>query len=245
MTDKLNTSSPLLDQLRSQAEERLSSTQNDKTKEQMARNGMDELLWKVHAWLEEVARYLNKLTPPVSHKFHFPPFLTFQDLTLEQSFVSYRRHRFEEQDLIKHVEFFYRLKAPHPLVVNLSSEEANEVETKMRVAGLTFEVLPTYDQWKHTQIVQFTIQPEIRSTIRIEPDYVRHNFGFRLSNIDHLEALYMVFSPAQIEEKMLESLIQLMLGENKEFLKRAPWLSHWAPTPAPNASTYRPPRFIG
>ncbi len=220
----------LLDELRKQAEGKAPSTQSPLPSESQIRASIDELLWQIHGWLEEVARHLDKLCPPVAHEFRFINLLTFRGLTLESPFVSYRRTRFEEQDLLEQVEFFYRLRGPSDQIIRVQASTADETETRMRVAGLSFETSPQTNEWRKVHAVQFNVRPEIKTDIRFEPDYIKHQIGVRLANVDRLESMYMVFSPAQLGEEALEDLVRLILGEKSTFLKRAPWQMHWRPT---------------
>ncbi|MDR2173174.1 MAG: hypothetical protein LBE32_03075 [Burkholderiales bacterium] len=229
----------LLDDLRMRAEGNSPPSERNRLSEAQIRNSMDQLLWHIHGWLEEIARYLEKLRPPVAHEFRFGNLMVMRSLTLEQSFVSYRRQRFGEQELLDHVELFYRLACPSSPIIRVSSTSANEIETRLRVAGLAFENSPETDQWRAVRAVQFKIVPEIKTTIRIEPDYVQHKIGVRLSNVDRFEIMQMVFSPSLLDEEALEDLVRLMLGENTAFLKRAPWVPNWRPT-RPSFTSVKP-----
>jgi len=205
-------------------------SEKNRLSEAQIRSSMDQLLWHIHGWLEEVARYLQTLRPTVSHEFNFSNLMVMRSLTLEQSFVSFRRQRFGEQELLDHVEFYYRLMCPVSSIIRVPSTVANETETRLRVAGLAFEVSPEMDEKRIVRAVQFKIVPEIKSTIRIEPDYVQHKIGVRLSNVDRFEAMQMVFTPSQLNEDALEDMVRLMLGESTAFMKRAPWVANWRPT---------------
>ncbi|MCL2871396.1 MAG: hypothetical protein FWF41_00160 [Betaproteobacteria bacterium] len=223
-------SNSLLEELRSRAEGNSLPSEKQRLSEAQIRSSIDQLLWHIHGWLEEVARYLQTLRPPVTHEFNFSNLMTMRSLTLDQCFVSYRRQRFGEQELLDHVEFYYRLMCPSTPIVRVPATSANEVETRLRVVGLAFEANPEIDQWRSVRAVQFKINPEIKVTIRLEPDYVQHKIGVRLSNVDRFEALQMVFSPSQLDEEALEDLVRLILGESSAFLKRAPWVTNWRPT---------------
>ncbi|GEM_PF-1337536 len=233
----------LLDELRKRADGQPPATQTPAPNENQIRASIDELLWQIHGWLEEVARHLDKLRPSVSQEFHFGNLLTFRALTLESSFVSCRRFRFEEQELLEQIEFFYRLRGPSDQIVRVQASAADETETRMRVAGLSFETSPQTNEWRKVHAVQFKVRPEIKVDIRFEPDYIKHQIGVRLSNVDRFDAMYMVFSPAQLDEDALEDLVRLILGESHAFLKRAPWLTHWRPTRP--AFQKRPVRYYG
>jgi hypothetical protein len=220
----------LLEELRTRSEGNTLSSEKNRLNEAQMRFSINQLLWNIHAWLEEVARYLETLRPPVSHEFRFKDLMVMRSLTLEQSFVSYRRQRFGEQELLDHVEFYYRLVCPSGPIIRVSAFSANEVETQLRVAGLTFETNTERNQGQTMRAVQFKINPEIKTTIRIEPDYIQHKIGIRLSNVDRFDVMQMVFSPAQLDEEALEDLVRLILGESTAFLKRAPWTPSWRPT---------------
>jgi hypothetical protein len=229
----------LLEELRMRAEGNTLPSEKNRLSEAQIRSSIDQLLWHIHSWLEEVARYLETLRPPVAHEFRFSNLMVMRSLTLEQSFVSFRRQRFDEQELLDHIEFFYRLTCPSSPIVRAPSTSANEIETRLRVAGLAFESSPEMDQWRAVRAVQFKIIPEIKATIRLEPDYVQHKIGVRLSNVDRFEVMQMVFSPAQLDEEALEDLVRLVLGESTTFLKRAPWVPNWRPT-RPTFAPVRP-----
>ncbi len=220
----------LLEELRTRAEGGGLPAEKNRLSETQIRISIDQLLWHIHCWLEEVARYLETLRPPVTHEFRFSNLMIMRSLVMEQSFVSFRRQRFGEQELLDHVEFFYRLACPSSPIIRVPSISADDVETRLRVAGLAFETSPEMDQWRTVRAVQFKIIPEIKTTVRFEPDYVQHKIGVRLSNVDRFEVMQMVFSPAQLDEEALEDLVRLMLGESTSFLKRAPWVPNWRPT---------------
>ncbi|MDR1529577.1 MAG: hypothetical protein LBS40_04160 [Burkholderiales bacterium] len=235
----------LIDELRKQAEGKAASPQNTSPNEAQIRSSIDSLLWQIYGWMEEVARYLDTLHPPVAHEFRLGNVLTFGALTLSDSFASYRRQRFEDQDLLEYIEFFYRLKAPNNTIIRVQSSSADEIETRMRVAGLSFEVSPQINEWKKVHAVQFDVKPEIKSNIRFEPDYIQHKIGIRLANVDRFDAIYLVFPPSQLDEDALEDLVRLVLGEKNTFMSRAPWQTHWRPT-KPAIHSYRPsPRYLG
>ena len=72
----------------------------------------------------------------------------------------------------------------------------------------------------------FHVQPQITSTVRLEPDYREQMVHVALRNVDRFESLHLEFQPDKVNEAALEQLVKFMLGESNGFLRLAPLEAH-------------------
>jgi hypothetical protein len=162
------------------------------------------------------------IRPDVRHEFRLGDYLTFDRLQLDSGFASVRRHGLAAGDRLEHVEIFYRLAAPKPVVVRVSPMAAPAAEERLRAAALHFHSDSELDKKKVVRNTVFHVEPTIRASVRFKPDYRRHAIDVMLRNVDRFESVLLEFEPPGIDEPALEDLVRLVLGESAAFLHRAP-----------------------
>jgi len=213
--------STLLDRLRQQSDAvRANETPRRSTEEILV--DMDQRLWRAYRWLDEAMAHLAVIKPVVTHEFRVETFLHLAGLAIDQGFVSYRRRHLAGHELLDYVESFYRLAGTAPIKVKVPPAAVTMMEGRLRTAGIPFRYEPLIDERKVIHRGQFTVTPQVTASVRIEPDYRRHHFVVRLTNVDRFETAELEFKPEKLDEVALEALVRLVLGESNEFLRLAP-----------------------
>ncbi|MEP6656123.1 MAG: hypothetical protein ABJC33_02750 [Betaproteobacteria bacterium] len=212
----------LLDQLRVQSD---SLRAKDGGAHQPAEDAMREIdreLWKAFRWLEEAMHHLEVIQPRVEHSFSLPGVLTIKSPRYERGFTSYRRRAVAGMELLQHVEMFYRLTTDSPVIVKVQPGVATSIEERLRAAQLQFRYNTEQDEARVVRYGVFTVTPAITACVRLVPDYGRQRIEVTLRNIDRFESVILDFAGDALDEPALEDLLRFILGENNQFLRRAP-----------------------
>lgn len=212
----------LLDELRQRSESLRAERAAARLPEEKARHAIDGALWRAFRWLDEVMGHLEVIRPEVRHRFRLADYLAFDCPQFDTGFATFRRHGLATGDRLEHVEMFYRLTAPKPLVVRVSPLAAPAVEERLRAAALHFHSDIEQDAEKVVRFSVFRVEPAIKASVRFKPDYRRHVIDVLLRNVDRFESVTLEFEPASLDEGALEDLVRFMLGESNAFLHRAP-----------------------
>lgn len=183
---------------------------------------IDKLLWRAFRWLDEALGHLEVIQPVVAHRFQLPNVGTIERPRYERGFVSYRRRALAGMELLDHVEVFYRLVGPEPLVVRVHPGSAAMIEERLRPSTMPYTYATEQDERRVIKSGVFHITPAISANIRFEPDYHRQVVEVTLRNVDRFESVSLEFGPDKIDEAALEDLLKFVLGETNGFLRRAP-----------------------
>lgn len=219
-----NASKPgsLLDTLRAQSTQVRAQGEAARRPVEEALAEIDQLLWRAFRWLDEALGHLEVIKPEVAHRFTIPGVITIERPQFERGFVSYRRRALGGQELLAHIELFYRLVGPQPLVLKVHPGSALSVEDRLRPSSLPYQYVTELDEHRIVRHGVFTITPAIAANVRFEPDYHRQVIEVTLRNVDRFESVSLEFQPTKLDETALEDLVKLVLGEANTFLRRAP-----------------------
>jgi hypothetical protein len=183
---------------------------------------IDRLLWRGFRWLDEALGHLEVIQPAVAHRFVIPGVVTIERPQYERGFVSYRKRALAGQELIDHIEMFYRLVGGDTQLVRVNPASAAAIEERLRGTTLPYQYQTELDERRVVKYGVFRITPAIAANIRIQPDYHHQVVEVTLRNVDRFESVTLEFGPDKLDETALEDLIKLVLGEANTFLRRAP-----------------------
>jgi hypothetical protein len=212
----------LLDQLREKSESLRAQDQAARKPMEEALMDIDRSLWRVFRWLDEAVGHLEVIRPRIERTFHLHNILTIERPEFDRGFVSFRRRALAGMEVMEHVEMFYRIEGPAPIVLRLNPGAAIGVEERLRASALPFQYETEQD---HKRIVRhglFRVQPVISASVRFQPDYHRQVIHVTLRNVDRFESVSLEFAPDKVNEAALEDLVKFMMGETSGFLRRAP-----------------------
>jgi hypothetical protein len=212
----------LLDSLRAQSTAVRAQGEAAKRPVEEALADMDRRLWRAFRWLDEAMGHLEVIHPEVAHRFGIPNIVTVERPQFERGFASYRRKALGGQELLEHVELFYRLTGGQPIVLKVHPGSALGIEERLRVSSMPYTYQTEMDEKRIVRFGVFQITPVITANIRFEPDYHHQTIEVILRNVDRFESVALDFAPEKLDEVALEDLVRFMLGEPNGFLRRAP-----------------------
>jgi hypothetical protein len=212
----------LLDALRAQSTAVRAQGEAARRPAEEALAHIDRLLWRAFRWLDEALGHLEVIQPQVGHRFVIPNIVSIERPQYERGFVSYRRKAIGGQELLEHVEVFYRLVAPEPVVVRVHPGSAMSVEERLRGSSMPYQYDTEKDERRVVRFGVFRITPAIAANIRFEPHYQAQTIEVILRNVDRFESVALEFQPDKLDEEALEDLVKLILGDRSSFLRRAP-----------------------
>ena len=212
----------LLESLREQSEALRAKDSAVRKPIEEALKEIDRGLWKAFRWLDEALGHLEVIRPHVGHTFALDSVLAIARPQFDRGFVSFRRRSLAGLEVLEHVEVFYRLEAPQPIVLRLNPGSAIAVEERLRSAGLQFQYQTEQDEHRIVRYGVFQVQAAISASVKFQPDYHRQVVQVTLRNVDRFESVFLEFQPAKLDEVALEDLVKFMLGEPNGFLRRAP-----------------------
>jgi hypothetical protein len=197
---------------------------------------IDRRLWRAFRWLDEALRHLEVIHPQVAHRFSVPNVGNIERPQFERGFMSYRRRSLGGQELLDHVEMFYRLAGAQTLTTRVHPSAAGAIEERLRGTTLPYHYQTEQDEKRVVRYGVFTITPTISANVRFEPDYHRQVIDVILRNVDRFESVTLEFSPDAFDEAALEDLVKFVLGEPNAFLRRAPLAGFRQRRDAPNGA---------
>jgi hypothetical protein len=212
----------LLDRLRRQSDALRDEQGSARRPQEESIKEIDRRLWRAFKWLDEALSHLEVIRPHVAHDFAIPGVLTIASPRYDRGFISYRRKPLGGQDVLEHVELFYRLDGGAPMVLKVNPTSAGYTEERLRASHLAFEYQTEHDERHTVRAGRFTVTPAVTASVRFDPDYRRQVVGVTLRNVDRFESVCLEFDGEAINEEVLEDLIRFMLGEANTFLRRAP-----------------------
>lgn len=212
----------LLDQLREKSQALRAQGEASRKPMEEAAKDIDAVLWRAFRWLDEASSHLGVIHPRVGHVFHLQNIVTIERPRFERGFVSFRRRTFAAQEVLEHVEFFYRLEGDKPLVMRLNPVASRGLEERLRTSTLPYQYTTEQDEKRVMRYGLFQVQPVISASVRFEPDYPQQVVQVTLRNVDRFESVSLDFPPDNVNEAALEDLVKFMMGEPNGFLRRAP-----------------------
>lgn len=212
----------LLDSLREKSDSLRAQDQAARKPMEEALKDIDRSVWRVFRWLDEAIGHLEVIRPKVDRIFHLHNILTIERPRFERGFVSFRRRALAGMEVLEHVELFYRIEGPAPIVLRLNPAAAIGVEERLRASTLPFQYETEQDEKRIVRYGLFRIQPLISASVRFQPDYHRQVIHVTLRNVDRFESVSLEFAPDKVNEAALEDLVKFMMGETSAFLRRAP-----------------------
>ncbi len=212
----------LLDRLRRQSDALRDEQSASRRPQEEAIKEIDRRLWRAFKWIDEAISHLEVIRPHVAHDFAIPGVLTIAAPRYDRGFVSYRRKPMGGQDVLDHVELFYRLDGGTPVELKVQPSAAGATEERLRGAHLQFEYQTEQDASRVVRYGRFIVTPAVTASVRFEPDYRQQVVDVTLRNVDRFESVCLEFGGEAIDEAVLEDLLRFMLGEANTFLRRAP-----------------------
>jgi hypothetical protein len=212
----------LLDRLRQQSDALRDDDSAKRRPVEEALSDIDRRLWRAFKWLDEALGHLEVIRPQVAHVFGLGSVLTILSPRYEKGFVSYRRKPYGGQELIEHVELFYRMTQDAPIVLKVQPGAAAAIEERLRGAHLPYQYQTEQDEARVVRYGIFTVTPAVTASVKFAPDYRRQVIQVTLRNVDRFESVILEFAPEKLDEAALEDLVRFILGEASGFLRRAP-----------------------
>jgi predicted DNA-binding transcriptional regulator len=186
------------------------------------RQDINRRLWDAFQWLDEAVSHLSVIRPKITRQFRLSDVLTIDRPRFDRGFVAFRRRGLVGHEVLDHVEMRYVLAGTKPLKVRIGINAVTEMEERLRTSMLQFQYETQQDEEKVIRHGIFHVQPTISASVRFQPDYLREVIKVTLHNVDRFESVLLDFPPDAIEERALEDLVRLMLGESDRFLHLAP-----------------------
>ncbi len=212
----------LLEELRAKAEAVRAHDAAKRRPVAKAREEIDSCLWRAFRWFEEVMSHLEVIRPTISRQFKLGNILSMDRPQLDRGFVSFRRRGLAQEEVLDHVEVYYRLTGSQPFVLRIHPGAAIGIEERLRASTMPFRYQTEQDGRGRVRHGVFHVEPSMRASVLFEPDYERQVVDVTLCNVDRFESVRLVFPPERIDVAALEDLVKLILGEPNGFLHRAP-----------------------
>lgn len=229
----------MLDSLRAQSDAMRGQDSPVKRTPDEALKELDRRMWKSFKWLDEAVGHLAVIRPVINHEYRIDGVLSIASPQFDQGFVSYRRRPTAGQEVVEHIELFYRVALPKPIDLTFPVSSARSIDDRLRAAQLKFQYRAINDEDQVVRRGLFQVTPAVTAFIKFVPDYRRQTVEVTLRNVDRFETVAVEFAADKFDDPTLEDLIRFILGEDNAFLRRAPLVGIGAKKPAalPNEET--------
>ena len=208
----------LLDDLKKQAE--IVRTHENVQRSAHAENvqAVENAMQRTFAYLHDVLEQLKIIRPTNPVVYRLPGIGELSDLAYADSFVSYRTHLIADKALYDRVELFILWSAPQELLVERDMPAAAEkVRNLLWRANVRFEENEQRGEQGTTVLTRFRIPRALRMAVTIRADYVARRLVMVTKNLLRTGADDFAFSVDECNEKLLEDLARLLLGQASDF----------------------------
>ncbi|MDR3053846.1 MAG: hypothetical protein LBU53_00345 [Zoogloeaceae bacterium] len=180
--------------------------------EQAAR--LDRSLRQAFAYLHDMVQQLNVVQPDIPRDYVLSGDKSLRALAWHQGYADYRTSSKSDQAFMEIVTLSYRLTSHEPpIVLERDARMAEAFRQRLFDFNLNMQVQETRDEHKLLESVRITIQPEVRVSVRWEPDYEAGALLVHARNLERLGyTTYRLPADAPMNPALLEEFVRMVLG---------------------------------
>src|SRR4030095_10008115 len=214
----MNNADSLLDEVRVRYEALPESNEDRGDVESF--QAIDARLRQAFRWLERAITYLNRLKPPIEHRFDLGYGYVFESPRFAHGSVGQHERRIRGFPVLEGIDVYYELSAAKPLSIEVVPGWISFAEKTLDAFGLQYTCRRIEASDRTARSCIFSVPPVIPARASFRVDYQTGLVTVALVNVDRLDRVTLEFPSTAIEEPILEDLVRLVLGRDSAFLKR-------------------------
>jgi hypothetical protein len=176
-----------------------------------------------YAYLMEVAKHLNVLTPRLRERVLLGPKATIDGFTLSNFRFDARRKNLRDHEVFDHIVMQWDAKSGQAFQWRFDFiGEMQRLEEKLRAGGIEYERRETRAQDDNRLLeVNFQCVADLRAFVVIEPKHDEGRIDFELRNLEPFEHKTLSVAAHELTQALLDELAKRIVGEPNRFVGTA------------------------
>lgn len=213
--------SPLLKQLRQQAEVRQRATQTAMSERTTVNDAIDQSLKRLFFFLHELVQHLNILKPEVPRPYTLIDQKVMGLTTWHEGFADYRTQAQSAGALVESVSCSYRLTGPDSLSIERDGPSVERFRGLLFDYGLQFTCKEFKNERLYIERAEFLIRTEISVSARWRADFANGTIVLEARNLERLGSISYTLHPQFVDQSLFDEFGRLVLGQPNRFRELA------------------------
>lgn len=211
----------LLDRLKQQAQTVQRTIVRRDADEEMRAFRLSASIGAAFHYLDDLIKQLNIIKPAVPKEFVFAGNIVFSGMDWFEGAVDARMLPTATEDrLYETLTARFRLTAPRQLQVERDALGVEPLRKLLHDANIVFRIEERKNKRVQTESALFSFPCEVKAGFLIRADYAANELVLRTRNIDRFGMMEFRLQAEDLTQATLDELVQLMLGQESQFLKR-------------------------
>jgi serine/threonine protein kinase len=215
--------STALDLLKQKVADKTVAISADQTKKAEAIARLDERLRAAFRYLSEFANVLNEASPVSEGKQGVMFFGDRAGMILGDGFTDMRTRDLNGKSCADYVTFKYRVRFPKPEKLEVSGQEVQRVQERLKAMGVKYEASGRKNDLGQVTQATFVLSGPFPCQALLRADYDEPGFTLDLVNIRRYGQAKLRFAPEELDDAVLDEFGTWVLGADdafERFLKR-------------------------
>lgn len=211
----------LLDRLRQQAQTVQGTNSGRAADEELRAFRLSASLGAAFRYLDDLIKQLNIIKPAVPKEFALAGNIVFSGMGWVEGAADARMLPTATEDrLYETLTARFRLAAPRQLEAERDVLGVEALRKLLHDANIVFRIEERKNQRSQVESALFSFPCEVKAGFLIRADYAANDFVLRTRNIDRFGMMEFRLQADDLTQATLDDLVQLMLGQESQFLKR-------------------------
>lgn len=210
-------SSPLLGQLRQQAETRQRELHTAQVKRTSSSEAIDQALKQLFFFLHDFVQQLNIVKPAIPRDYPLIEQWVLNQMAWQEGFADYRAQSQSAGALVELVTFTYRLSGPQLLVIDRDGPAVERMRTQLFDYGLPFSCKEFKNVRNYVEHAEFQVRSEISISARWRADFDKDLLILETRNLERLGTALHTLRPQAVDQTLLDEFGRLVLGQPSQF----------------------------
>ena len=215
--------SAALDLLKQKVADKTTSVSTERAKKAEFVERLDERLRAAFRYLSEFATVLNEASPVSDGKQGVMFFGDRSGMILGDGFTDMRTRDLNGKSRADYVTFKYRVRFPKPEKLEVSGQEGQRVQERLKAMGVKHEFSGRKNDLGQLTQATFILSGPFPCQALLRADYDEPGFTLDLVNIRHHGQAKLRFGPEELDDDVLDEFGTWVLGADdafERFLKR-------------------------
>lgn len=212
-----NAGSPLLKQLRQQAEVRQQAAQTAISQRTAVNEAIDQSLKRLFFFLHELVQQLNIVKPEVPRPYALIDQQVIGPTAWLEGFADYRSQSQSAGALVESVSCSYRLCGPGSLSIERDGPSVERFRGLLFDYGLQFTCKEFKNERLYVERAEFLIRNEISVSARWRADFANGTIILEARNLERLGSTSYTLAPQCIDQALLDDFGRVILGQPNRF----------------------------
>ena len=209
--------SAALDLLRQKVAGRTAAISADQAKAAEAVARIDERLRSAFRYLSEFATVLNEANPVSEGRQGVMFFGDRAGMILGEGFTDMRTRDLNGKSCADYVTFKYRVRFPAPEKLEVSTQESQRVQERLKALGIKHEYAVRKNDLGQVTHATYALSGPFPCQAVLRADYDEPGFNIELLNVRHSGPAKLRLEPEELNDEVLDQFGTWVLGADESF----------------------------